>query len=253
MKKRLLLLFLVGAAKLCAVDSWYEDKRRGWYYFEDSPQKEEQEEGTFYEELSPQEAQAAIESAKQKTNELLCQALLQPTEEHVAAYLKHQQYLIGQSAKFASTWKSVLLSHPEWGYALPQTDYASKLKQIQESMDREKRLEQVKATHFLVFFFRGGDLFSQEASEIVARLNRHGDWKVEAVSLDGKGVEAFSSFERDRGLATQFGVQQAPALYLVDPQESRVVPIANGLLDYESIEKNIDFQTRRQRGEAHAL
>lgn len=253
MNKRLLLLVFFVMTKLYSVDSWYEEKRRGWYYFEEKSQKSEQEEGASLGKLNPKEAQEKIEHDKEKAQELLYLALAQPSAENVRAFMKQQKYLIDQSAKFASTWKSVLLSNPEMSYHLPQTDYASKLKQMKENFERKERLEEIKAEHFLIFFFSGKDLFSKEASEVTLRLAELGHWKIEAISIDGDGVEAFPNYKVDQGLAERLSVKDSPSLYLVHPKKNYVVPVAYGLLDYESIEKNIDFQIMRMKGEDYAL
>ncbi len=254
MKMLLFLLFVLGSSNLFAIDSWYQQKRRGWYYFEESSKMvDEQKNPDQLPRISPERAVEMIEEEKEKTHKFLCLALVQPSHENVALYLKQQKKMIDQSARFASSWKGSFISNPELGYSLPQSDYANRVSKMKEEQDRSNRLKEVKKEHFLVFLFNGNEFESKEAAEVVLRLSKLGEWRVEALSMDGVGVKEFPQFTLDQGFARRANIKRTPALYLVQPTENYIIPVASGLIDYESIEKNIDFQIQRKGDSYHAL
>lgn len=248
---RLILVILIGHCFLNALDPWYNQSKRGWYYFEDNKQQETKKED--FPKANVSTAPQIIEDEKQKTHELLCLALINPTEENIGEYLKQQKKLIDLSARFASSWKAVLLQHPEYSYDLPQTAYGQRLKKSQEEINLAKRLNQYKQEHFLLFVFKGKDVFSKEQAKVVEQFSKMGEWQVRAISLDGVVVSQFPGSEINPSASEFLKLRIAPALYLVNPTENYMMAVSFGLVDYETIEKNIDFQMQRKEDPNHAL
>ncbi len=255
MKKLLLLLLILGSANLFSLDPWYSQKKRGWYYYEekeiedDSPQEEIATDKT----ISFENAASVVEEEKEKTNNYLCLALLRPTPENVSNYLKQQKKLMDQSAKFASSWKGAILSNPNLAFGLPKTDYAQLLTKSQDRSEREARLAYIKKEHFMLFVFKGEELFSKEMASVLDSLSLQKGWVIQGVSMDGVGVEEFPNYEVNKGISDIVGIKSTPSIYLVHPEKNYILPIGNGLMDHETIEKNIDFQIQRKGDKNHVL
>lgn len=248
------IFLLLITSHLFSVDPWYQDKKRGWYYFEETKEPQEVKKDLAHEQtVTLENAPQVVEQEKEKTYQLLCFALLRPTEENISRYLYQQRKLINQSAKFSSSWKSSLLSNPSLSFGLPKTDYAQLLEKAQEHSRREGRLDQYKKDHFLLFIFKGEDFFSKEFSSVLANFSSRKQWKVQAVSLDGRGTQEFSEFTFDKGVAEAIDHKITPSIYLVHPEKNYIIPIGSGMIDEESIEKNIDFQMLRLEDPHHAL
>jgi conjugal transfer pilus assembly protein TraF len=54
-----------------------------------------------------------MQMKRQEIEERLNQAILNPTEENVQAYMQIQQQWINQSAQFSHIWLKNLLTHPQ--------------------------------------------------------------------------------------------------------------------------------------------
>lgn len=246
-----ILLFCLSSTVLSAISPWYSEKKRGWYYFEEKADEDEISLET--KDTSLETASQQIEEQKIKSEKLLHLALINPTIENVSNYLKHHKQLIDQTSRFASTWKSALLLHPEYAFNLPKTDYGQLIMKSQDEQAREDRLKGVKEEHFILFVFQGEDFFSKELGSILSNLSQRKGWKVEAVSANGLPLEGYPKAQINQGLLETIGVKMTPSIYLVHPIQNYVLPLGSGLMDQESIEKNIDFQILRQEDSKHAL
>lgn len=248
-----LLLLLLNTSWLLAVSPWYSEKNRGWYYFEENKQETTGDLDPEIKEISLENASKIIEEQKIKSEKLLSLALINPTVENVSNYLKHHKQLIDQAARFASTWKSALLLHPEHTFDLPKTDYATLLMKAQDEKAREERLDLIKKKNFILFIFQGKDFLSQELGSILSNLSQRKGWKIEAISANGLPLESYPNAQINQGLIETIGAKVTPSIYLVDPIDNYILPLGTGLMDQETIEKNIDFQLLRRGDSKHAL
>ncbi len=231
------LLLLLTLSTLQASDSWYDQKLEGWYYFED---KEKQDAPA----ISPETAEAILEAEKLKLKRLLNLALVVPTPENVERYIREQKKWIDQSAHFADAWGKVLLEHPHLGdfLAQPTTTYGILAKRDLDLQNRKALLEKLSHRYFLVFFFKGKEVFSEKAAEVAHLFASVNQWKIKSVSLDGQGTKNMTDFEIDKGLSEKFSVQATPSLFIVDPVNNKAFPVGAGLLSVSEIEQNIEKQ-----------
>lgn len=236
--KKSLLGILLGLSSLHADPSWYDQKLEGWYYFEDSKRREEKKPSTL------EEAEEVLESEKTNLRKLMALALLEPTSENVENYVKEQKRWLDQSARFANSWGKILLEKPFLGDFLvnPTTNYGILAKREVDLKKRKSLLQDLSRTSFLLFFFRGKDPFSEKAGEMAELFAKVHGWKLKAVSLDGQGTKSISSFEIDKGLSKNLGVQAAPSFFVVNPFEEKAVPVGAGLISMSELEQNIEAQ-----------
>ena len=236
--KSKMVLILMWAGFLHGESSWYERKLEGWYYFEDREKTKEQEQPTL------DNAEEVVEMEKRALKKLLSLALLVPSEENVENYIRGQKRWIDQSVQFAATWGQVLLEKPFLGDFLlnPTTSYGIIEKRDLDSKQRKVLLQTLSKTHFLLFFFRGKDPFSEKAAEAAKLFATINNWKVKAVSLDGVGIQAIPDYEIDKGISQNLKVQATPSFYVINPTENRMVPVGAGLVSVSDIEQNIELQ-----------
>lgn len=225
--------------------SWYDQKLEGWYYFEDKDSVSSEKKLP----LTPEEAEEFILLEKRKLQQLLSLAILSPTSENVANYIRAQLRTLDQSGAFAQTWGKVLLEHPELGdfLATPTTSYGILAKKAYDSKQRAELLRKLSENYFLIFFFNGRDPFAPKVAEVVQAFASTNGWKYKAVSLDGIGLPQFQSFETDKGISHNFGVKVSPSLYIVNPADNQAYPVGAGLVSVSEIESNIEIHL----GERH--
>ncbi len=221
-----------------AFSSWYDQKLEGWYYFEDPKSSQEKP------PITPEDADAYIALESRKLKQLLSLAIVSPTEENVAEYMRAQRKWILQSNAFAQTWGKTLLEHPELGDFLttPTSSYGILAKKALDTQQRKELLQKLSQDYFLLFFFKGGDPLSQKAAEVLHLFASTNRWKYKAVSLDGIGLPQFETFELDKGISDLFVVRATPSLFVVNPTEMQAYPVGAGLLTVSEIEQNIEMQ-----------
>jgi conjugal transfer pilus assembly protein TraF len=239
MVRILFLLLCTPCPLLLATASWYEGKLEGWYYFEDRESQEAKKA-----ELSPEEADEIIHNEKRKLAQLLSLALLVPSPENVASYMREQKKWLDQSGRFAGEWEKIILDYPLLGefFKNPTTSYGILAKKEIDLKKRKQLLHGLSKDHFLLFVFRGRDAFSQQAAEVVKLFASVNQWKVKALSLDGQGLKEYPEFEVDKGISQVIGVKAAPSLFVINPLENKVVPVGAGLVSVSDIEENIEIQ-----------
>lgn len=113
--------------------------------------------GHFYcDPVLPKEDQSKTISALEKQlQDVLDQAIWQPTPHNVLRYMKVQKILMDKSEQFANTWMTVLISHPEFDPTVKNpTSYYGSL-HVRAS-EEKKSAGQLKKTYEGLCFVFGG-------------------------------------------------------------------------------------------------
>ncbi len=220
--------------------SWYEQKLEGWYYFQDP--KASQEDSV--KSASPEEAENYLVIESHKLKQLLSLAIVSPTPENVENYIRAQKLWMGKSGQFAQMWGKVLLENPELSDLLttPTSSYGVLAKREIDLKNRKALLHTLSKDHFLLFFFKGADPYSQKASEVAQLFASTNNWKLKAVSLDNLGTSELQNFETDKGISEHFNVQTTPSFFIVNPAENQAYPVGVGMISVSEIEENIQKQ-----------
>jgi len=232
------------AAPLMGV--WLDRKAEGWAWYEEAPPEIKSESENGLEDRPPPSFSYTDQAAeiRQKLEEILSKAILEPTEKNIEHYIQEQMKWINQSAQFSKVWTKVLLHRPDLDASteFPVSQYGIQLyKQIQH--DQLFALMHALIPHYgLFFFYEGKDQRSQTFSMVVQEFARKYGWEVIAISKDGYLLDGFADNHADNGAAQKIGVEIFPSLFLVDPHTADIRPIAFGLVSIDRIENNIALQ-----------
>ena len=177
---------MIGWLVLLASASWYDQKMEGWYYFEDAEKQQY---------ITPEEAEEAMSAEREYLKELLSLAVLVPTKENVANYVREQKRWSEQSSLFANTWAEVA------------------------------RGPKVEESCFLLFCFNGKDERAQEAAAAAQAEAAARNLQMKGVALDGVLLEGFDCVA-DRGISKRLNLSEG--LYLVDPSQNQIIPFDAG-------------------------
>ncbi|MFQ5728967.1 MAG: type-F conjugative transfer system pilin assembly protein TraF [Waddliaceae bacterium] len=236
-----MLRILLVSFCLCAVSlhaGWLERKAEGWAWYEDKIQ-EEKPENAALQKQSPTEI---LGQAKKELEERLAEAIIEPSEENIVAYILLQKKWLNQSTKFSDEWARVLLDHPELdptAFEFPVSHYGRQVSRDLEESKKERRIKDLSRSYGLVCFYEGGSRVSQAFSLVVQQFSEKYQWAVSGVSCDGVLLEGYEHNYPDRGIAQAFGLNRYPALFVVDPQSQEAVPVSFGLATLEKIEDNL--------------
>jgi conjugal transfer pilus assembly protein TraF len=229
---------------------WLDRKAEGWFWYEDRTPNQEIEESEILQPplsiptaIPPLTATDEMAGIRKELEEKLNFAILEPTEANVFAYMQMQQKWVNRSGQFSQTWLKNLLTHPELDARLmtPMTQYGV---QVQKQLLREQQEEKILSltkSYGLFFFYEGNNKISQAFSYVVKEFSDKYSWQVFAISCDGMFIPGFEN-QVDHGVVQRLGVENFPSLYLVEPKQQVVIPIAFGLSSIDQIEENIELQ-----------
>lgn len=171
---------------LLASASWYDQKMEGWYYFEDAEKQQN---------ISPEEAEEAMSAEREYLKELLSLAVLVPTQDNVANYIREQKRWSEQSTLFANAWVEAA---------------------------REPKAEE---TQFLLLCFNGKYERAKEAADAAQAEAVARNLQIKGVALDGVLLEGFDCVP-DQGISKRLNLSEG--LYLVDPSQNQIIPFEAG-------------------------
>ncbi len=236
----LLCLFLLLSNSLLFAN-WHDRKAEGWAWYEER-RKHEEEKVLPKTPATPSEQ---LQEIRQKIEEKLAKAVLEPTPENIKAYMTEQQKWVDHSAYFAQVWEKILLSYPHLdntAKSLPVSQYGLQYHKQEQQIKKESLIASLAKSYGLFFFYEGKSEISLFFGQIVKEFSKKYDMQTVAISVDGVKIEGFESHKKDNGIASTLGVDVMPALYLIDPQTDTAVPISFGLVGMDKIEDNIVLQ-----------
>lgn len=236
--------------------SFWSQKQRGWFFYEDPPEPPERAPAPPPPEPQSQTVQTITEAPVQAipappqafSAEWFRKNLPKykdvawdnPTIENVTAFKLLQRYAMDRSAQFADVSQLAVQIDPllDENARRPNATYAAQALDKQAGEAKAQVLDEL-AQKVGVFFFYASDCDLCETQVPVLRM-LESRFTVMPVSLDGKDLPGspFPTFKPDAGHARMLGVRQLPAIYLASP-DGDFAPIAQGALALGDIEHRI--------------
>lgn len=257
----LLMLSLLAMASTevhaAPAEQWFRRHAEGWFWYVVPPNEEENE--TTEDKpptaiLTPPilDPKAALQAFQEKLENAQARAVMQPTDENVAAYLHLQKQAMANAQRFAEVWQQVVWVTPELDHTLvrPTSPKAVNTYYDTRNAQQKLRLKTIARTHGLFYFFRESCPYCQRFSPILKGFaTRHG-FHVSAISLDGGTSPGFANPRFDNGTAQRLGVNTVPAVYLIEPKSRSVQPVSFGLIGPSELEERIVGLINKAAGDA---
>jgi conjugal transfer pilus assembly protein TraF len=236
-------------------DGWRHDHWCGWHFYDDPlPEDEPPKEGEKKPERKPPEKSKptpvgppelqVMKEQQKRLEDLRHIAIITPSEENVRRYLEYEQFIYRQANMFSEVARRVGLSLPPLlpeGMARPANALAARVFDDQKRQVATQRLDGIRDTHALFYFFRSDCPYCQSFSPTLARFEQQLGIKIVPISLDGKGTPEFPSFKTDNGIATTLKVDAVPALYLAEPRQGKVIALGSGVMSQQEIVERISL------------
>jgi len=209
----------------------------GWHWYnepqpdEDAP---EQDDAVPLSALPPSTQMALLHGL---TKERLNRAILDPSAEHAAEYLRLQSYLMNLSGQFTQSAKKALLQYPDLDYNLEHSHYNGTAP-LQLAALRDEQTNAVKTLgqkYGLFLFYRGNDAVDNQMAETVSQFAQQYGLSLIPVSMDGSRNAALPQTRPDSGQAAHLGISHYPALYLVEPGTEDARPLAYGFMTQDDL------------------
>lgn len=232
--------------------SFYEDKARGWFWYEDPfLEAEEDDVRTIKKEnLLPESLPVEpnygeqLQRYKKSLEDKKAKALMSPTYSHVKDYMIAQKDMSDRASFFSEQWKRVVLTTPALNPEIdnPTSHYISHVKKDEERMARQAELASMAKTYGLFLFVSHNCAYCKAFAPVVKKFAEAHGFEVIVISLQGSvdaDIEAlFPTIWNNNGIAETFGIQQAPALMAYSKNDDDLIPITYGATSLDTLATN---------------
>ncbi len=242
--------------------SWCADEGAGgslgWHFYCDRQEEEAHEaEAAPVPSMPPpavneQSARERIEAMRKALEDARATAILDPSTENVAAYLRLQQETLQRAAAFSDAFRRTVWATPELDYTLrrPVGALAKQVWSDGRRQARDRALATLGDRYGLIYLGHAGCAGCKVFGPLLrAFAMRHG-LDVLAVSLSGEALEGWPEAVPDRGRAARLGLGDAPvpALVLFDTALRRVIPVGFGVMAEDEMAERIFALTALEPG-----
>ena len=226
----------------------------GWHFYCDRQEEPEQAQPAP-EPPSADARQSATERVlelRKALEEARAEAILDPTPEKVAAYLRLQQETLQRAAAFSDAFRRTVWATPALDYTLrrPVGALAKQVWSDQRRETRDRALARLGERYGLIYLGHAGCAGCKVFGPLLRAFAKRHDLDVLAVSLDGAALEGWPEAVADNGRAARLGLGNAPvpALVLFDTQTKRVLPVGFGVLAEDQMAERIFALTALEPG-----
>ena len=201
---------------------------------------------------APQSATGRILEMRKALEEARATAILEPSTENVAAYLRLQQETLQRAAAFSDVFRRTVWATPELDYTLKRP-VGALAKQLWSDERREARtaaLARLGERYGLIYLGHAGCAACRVFGPLLrAFATRHG-LDVLAVSMSGEALEGWPEAVPDNGRAEKLGLAgtPVPAVVLFDTRTRRVLPVGFGVMAEDQLARRIFTLTALEPG-----
>lgn len=229
--------------------TYFQEHADGWFWYVDppppvdpaeSPQDTPAPVAPTPEALPPADPLTRVQQQRQALERAMALAVLEPTPDHVRAYLELNQALMQQSQAFADTWKQVVWTTPSLDYSLVSpTGAAARTRADERAAEQQAQLISAASRYGLLFFFRGDCPYCHQFAPVLSRFAADFSFMVIPVSLDGGVLPEYPHPRSNFDAAAQLKVESYPAVYLLDPATRKVAPAVFGAVGYSELAQRL--------------
>ncbi len=226
----------------------------GWHFYCDRTDEEVRDAHPAPAPAVP-DARSATERVmelRRDLEEARATAILDPTTENVAAYLRLQRQTLERAATFSDAFRRTVWATPDLDYTLkrPVGALAKRLWSDERRAARDRALANLGERYGLIYLGHAGCAGCRVFGPLLrAFSSRHG-LDVLAVSLSGGPLEGWPEAVPDNGRAAKLGLSgvPVPAVVLFDTKTKQVLPVGFGVLAEDQLAERIFVLTALETG-----
>lgn len=179
------------------------------------------------------------EVLKKLTSEAQARAILYPTAENTATFLRWQKFWTDRASAFSQSFAVAQLKYPDLDYNLEHPHYNSTapLQQARDQAEQTDAIRDLSARYGLFYFYRGADPIDAQMAGVVADFARTRGIELIPVSVDGNVSPLVPESRQDTGQTKRMGISHFPALFLVEPKTRTYRPLAYGFMTQDDLAK----------------
>jgi conjugal transfer pilus assembly protein TraF len=229
--------------KSYAINEFYHDRERGWYYHEglkQEPELKTKKDKPLLKNMPSAKVLELLDNVQKEMKVRQARYVLEPTVETAKEFLEYQQAMFNNGSKASEAMQTALLKYPQLDPRIenPIAEQAIKLKEEQTTKENEHKIVEF-AKHFkLYYFFKGSCPYCHQFQPVIERFAAKYGFKIEALSMDGTKLDSINT-SSDQALAKRLQVQTTPTVIAYNLQNDIYVPIAHGFLPESDLTKNV--------------
>ena len=240
-------------------ENYFNDRERGWFWYEDPAVKTEVEpdkpasvtsaEDPAMPALTPREV---LKKQGEAWENSLATAILHPTKANYLRFLALSSRIQQQSQDFATGFKQAIWVTPQFDYTLkkPRTTQAIVAHNQQALRLSEGELYRLAQRNGLIFFFKSDCPYCHRFSPVLKKFSDQYGFTVIPVALDGVGLPDFPYPKRNVDLGRKLKVSVVPAVFMVDPESNAVSTVGYGYSDWSTLMQKVLFAAQQLEGTA---
>ena len=197
----------------------------------------------------------SLEEIKKELERIKGDAVVNPTEEKVLAFLRAQNWVMDKASLFADVSRRAVWRNPDVNYAArsPVANFAVQSARQRQTQERKDTIKELAATHGILYFARSDCNFCKDQSPVLKAFSLSTGMPVLTISLDGGPISMFPDAKKDNGislLASQGnGIQTVPAVFLVNRTTKEMTPLGTGVIASDDIAERIRVITKTTPGQ----
>lgn len=244
-------------------DQFYDDKERGWFWYEETPEPEKEEvpppvpsnQPTVIpnNDLAVQTERPLSQSwFRENFAKYRDKAIENPhDQEAMRTYLYLEKYMTDRAMAFGYERMKTIYSDPFLDSTSRRStaNFGMRAMNIDSANQQKETLSALAKASGIVFFFRSDDAYSAQQAPLLMNISKHYGFDIKPVSIDGANLEN-SPWTDDmvavnQGQAEALNVQKLPAMYLFVAETAQFEMIAQGLQAQTQLEQRIMYAAHR--------
>lgn len=253
------LMWVVAFSSVGVANPYLSSHEEGWYWHNEpkverkTPKPKEEKPLSVNKPVDPDKTWKLIGKMVDRAR---AKAILNPTPANIAHARRLQRMIMTQANLFSERWMLDLLLHPELDESLvnPSNSAARDIYNQQNSLAKEKAITAIARTSGLLYFYQGGDPFSERMAEVVSDFAKAYSMQVLPIAMNNRFSPIFPHSRVDSGEAASMGVKHIPAVFAFNPVSKQIMPVAYGLVSQSELKENILMSSNAfQSGDYNAL
>jgi conjugal transfer pilus assembly protein TraF len=233
---------------------WENPDRGYWWYPPDRPPEQTVPEKPPEKSMRLEDIKT-MEDLRAEVERRHSEAIMNPTEANVLAFLEAQNYAMDKAAVFADVGRRVTWQHPEVNYTAraPVANFARSSYDKRRTKEQEEYFQKLTETHAILYFASGNCPVCNDQAPVLKGLSVETGMQVLSVSLDGQPLHMFPDAKPDNGISLQAsagqGIPTIPAMYLIDRATKQTIPLATGTIAAADLKERVWILTQTHPGQ----
>jgi conjugal transfer pilus assembly protein TraF len=225
-------------------DRYYEDRERGWYWFEEDPNAQAPLPEVPAETPPPTNPHPplSVEWLRIELEKARIEAIDTPTRENVEYYAYLEKLTLDKAERFAQVRMQLAMINPGLDETVenPVTNVARTARRDKTAAARSAVFKDLASRVGIYYFFRSDCPYCARQNPALAAFQADYGFSILPISIDGAGMPdgGFPNWVPDRGQAALLKIESTPTLYLVRPP-NQVVILSVGTQALPNLESRI--------------